>query len=589
MPEFTVNETATSRNLAARVQSVTEAGDPLAQTFFIKKGMGRGSNSVFISKIDLYFKRKSATNGVTITLREVVNGYPSAIILPFSKLHIAATDVNVSDDATAITEVNFDAPVRMDVEKEYAVVIEPDANDPNYLHFTSKVGGTDLTAGPTQGQSVVMDWGDGVLFTSTNNRAWSSVQDEDLKFTLYRHDFNAATGTVTLTNDDHEFFTLSNWDGRFVAGEYVYKAVSAGYTVSMVLNTSVITQSGNDFNVDYSAGDYILVSNSGGRSDIFKIASVDSSTQLTTTKPTSFAVSNGTGVPVVAGVVSHYNKYNRSELHVKESSSTPSKPFLAGDVIVGVSSGTEGTIGSVNNINLSYVQPLIQKANDAVTNTTINGTFTDPANVVNTYNMPMQFGDNNAFTRKGVVIYSKSNNFINPKPFEINVEMSNQSNTTASPIVDLELSTLLAYQFKVTNNSATTSKYISKMIELAESLDAEDLNLYLTGYRPNNTQIKVYIRPQHTQDSAAFDTIDWIELELFEGVNTYSSSSNLNDYKEFRYKVADANKDGGGVLTYTSSAGTFSSYRKFAIRIDLLADNIHNAPFVKDYRGIALT
>ena len=589
MPEFTVNETATSRNLAARVTSVTAQGDPLAQTFFIKKGMGRGSNSVFISKIDLYFKRKSATNGVTITLREVVNGYPSAIVLPFSKLHVAATDVNVSDDATAITEVNFDAPVRMDVEKEYAVVIEPDANDPNYLHFTSKVGGNDLTAGPTQGQSVVMDWGDGVLFTSTNNRAWSSVQDEDLKFTLYRHDFNAATGTVTLTNDDHEFLTLSNWDGRFVAGEYVYKEVSAGYTVSMIVNTSIITQSGNDFNVDYAAGDYILVRSPGGQSDIFRIASVDSSTQLTTTKPTSFAVSNGTGIPVVAGAVSHYNKYNRSELHIKESSATLGKPFLAGDIIIGVASGTEGTIGSVDNINLSYVQPLIQKANDSVTNTTINGRFTDPANVVNTYNMPMQFGDNNAFTRKGVVIYSKSNNFINPKPFEINVEMSNQSNTTSTPIVDLELSTLLAYQFKVTNSSATTSKYISKMIELAESLDAEDLNLYLTGYRPNNTEIKVYIRPQHTQDSAAFDTIDWIELELFEGVNTYSSSSNLNDYREFRYKVADANKDAGGVLKYTSSAGTFSSYRKFAIRIDLLAENIHNAPFVKDYRGIALT
>lgn len=604
MPEFSVNETATSRNLAARVQSVTVvepafdgggggdgpgADDPLAQTFFIKKGMGRGSNSVFISKIDLYFKRKSTNNGVTITLREVVNGYPSAIILPFSKLHIAATDINVSDDATAITEVNFDAPVRMDVEKEYAVVIQPDANDPNYLHFTSKVGGTDLTLGPTQGQSVVMDWGDGVLFTSTNNRAWLSVQDEDLKFTLYRHDFNAATGTVTLTNDDHEFFTLSDWDGRFTVGEFVYKEVSAGFTVSMVLNTNVITQSGNDFNTTYSAGDYILVRNPAGVSDIFKIASVDSSTQLTTTKPTSFVVANGTGIPVVAGAISHYNKYNRADLHIKESSSTLNKRFVAGDVITGAQSGTRGTIGSVDNINLSYVQPLIQKANDSVTNTTINGLFTDPANVVNTYSMPMKFGDNNAFTRKGVVVYSKSNNFINPKPFNINIEMSNKSNETSSPLVDLELSTLLAYQFKVTNDAATTSKYISKMIELAESLDAEDLNLYLTGYRPNNTQIKVYIRPQHTQDSAAFDTIDWIELELFEGVNTFSSSSNLNDYREFRYRVSDVNKDSNGVLEYTSSAGTFSSYRKFAIRIDLLAENIHNAPFVKDYRGIALT
>ena len=591
MPEFDTTSTSTSRNLPARVTQVTQAGggDPLAQTFFIKKGMGKGSNTTFISKVDLYFKRKSDINGITVTLREVENGYPSSIVLPFSKIHLEATDINTSDDASAITEVFFDAPVRMDVEKEYAVVIQPDANDPNYLHFTSKVGGIDLTAGPTQGQAVVMDWGDGVLFTSTNNRAWHSVQDEDIKFNLYRHDFNAAIGSVTLTNDDHEFFTLSNWDGRFNSGEFVYKQLDVGYTVSMVLNTNVITQSGNDFNVDYSAGDYILVRDTGGSNeDIFRIASIDSSTQMTTNKPTSFTVANGSGIPIVAGIISHYNSYNRAELHVKESSSTLNKKFLGGDIITGVTSGTEATIGSIDNINISYVQPLIMKANDSVTNTSLSGKFTDPSNVTNTYDMPMKFGDNNAFTRKGVILYSKSNNFINPKPFEIIVSMSNQSNSTSTPIVDLELSTLLAYQYKVTNSAATTSKYISKMVELAEDLDAEDLNLYLTGYRPNNTEIKVYIRPQHTQDSASFDTINWIELELFEGINTYSSSSNLNDFKEFRYRVADANKD-AGVLTYTSTAGTFVSYRKFAIRIDMIADNIHNAPFVKDYRGIALT
>ena len=598
MPEFAIEETATSRNLADRVTTViapaparrvTNSGDPLAQTFFIKQGMGQGSNSAFISKVDLYFKRKSDINGITVTLREVVNGYPSSIILPFSKIHYTSTDVNVSADATAVTEINFEAPIRVDVEKEYAIVVQPDANDPNYLIYTSKVGGTDKTTGPTQGQSVVMDWGDGVLFTSTNNRAWQSVQDEDIKFTLYRHNFNASTGTVNLTNDDHEFFTLSDWDGRFTAGEYVYKQIDTGYTVSMVQGTNVITQSGNDFTADYSAGDYILVRNSGNTaSDIFRVASVDTSVQITTDKPCSFNGANASGVPIVAGVISHYNKYTASELHLKKSSAVNLKRFEVGDVLTGFTSGTDGTIGTIDNINLSYIQPLIQKANDSVTTTSINGTFTDPDNVVNTYNMPLKFGDNNFFTRKGVVIYSKSNNFINPKPFNINVEMSNSANPTSTPIVDLEIATLLAYQFKVTDVSATTSKYISKTIELAEDLDAEDLNLYLTGYRPNGTDIKVYIRPQHTQDSAAFDTIDWIELELFEGVNTYSSSSNVNDYKEFRYKVADANKD-TGTITYTSTSGTFIGYRKFAVKIELLATNIHNVPFVKDYRGIALT
>jgi hypothetical protein len=166
--------------------------------------------------------------------------------------------------------------------------------------------------------------------------------------------------------------------------------------------------------------------------------------------------------------------------------------------------------------------------------------------------------------------------------------MANASNVTSSPTVDLELSTLLAYQYKITNNVATSTKYISNAITLAEDLDAEDLNVYLTGYRPTGTDIKVYIKPQHAQDTSAFDAINWIELECIEGARTYSSKTDTNDYREYRFVVSDTNKN-NGVLRYTSTAGTFDSYRKFAIKIVLTAPNIYNAPFVKDYRGIALT
>ena len=81
----------------------------------------------------------------------------------------------------------------------------------------------------------------------------------------------------------------------------------------------------------------------------------------------------------------------------------------------------------------------------------------------------------------------------------------------------------------------------------------------------------------------------WIELELFEGINTFSSSINTNDYREFGYRVPASAQDVDGVLQYTSNAGTFSGYRKFAIRIDMLSPNIHNVPTLMDYRAIALT
>lgn len=594
IPETSITSSSSNRNLPRRPRPQPRddnGGDPLAQTFFIKQGMGRGSNTVFASKIDLFFKRKSAVNGVTVMLREVINGYPSSYIIPFSKIHLTPSQVNVSEDASIATTVDFDAPIRLDTEKEYCVVIKPDANDPNYLAFTSKVGGLDLTPGSTQGQPIVQDWGDGVLFTSTNNRAWTAYQDEDLKFVLYRHDFNAATGTVTLTNADHEFFTLSNWDGRFAPGELLYQTTGSASTVSMALNSSVITASGVDLSTIYSAGDYILVSNSGNtRSDIFKIASVDSSTEMTTTKPTSFVVTNGSGTPIVVGEITYYNKIEPNTVYIKNSSATATKLFTAGSTVRGFTSGTSGTIGSIDNINLSYVQPLIMKSNDSITSTLIDGTFVDPGNVINNYNTPMKFGDNNYFTRKGVLLYSKSNDPTRLKPFDINVRMSNRSNSTSTPIVDLQTSSLMAYQFKSTNDAATTSKYISKTIELAADLDAEDMEVILTGYRPLGTDIKVYIKPQNAYDSANFETNDWIELELYSGTGVFCSSTNLEDYREYKYRVSSSNKDVNGIITYTNSTtGTFSGYRKFAIRIDLLSENINIVPTVKDYRGIALT
>lgn len=591
IPELVINTNTTTRTVAGRAFREENNSDPLAQTFFIKNGMGRGAKSIFASKIDLYFKRKSELNGVTVELREVVNGYPSGVVLPFSKVHLASSSVNVSDDASAVTTVDFEAPVRFDVEKEYAVVILPDANDPNYLHFTSVVGGTDLTPGATNGQSVVQDWGDGVLFTSTNNRAWQSQQDEDIKFTLYRHDFNSASGAVTLTNDDHEFLTLSDWTGRFNQNEFVYKTGtvlgSTGTSVQMTINTNIIT--GTSLGDTYAAGDFILVTASDGTTkEIFEIITVDSPTQMTTKTKVAFTVGSGTGAPICVGKVSFYNSAKRSLMHLAGSSAKATLKFEAGDTITGHTSGVTGTISTVDNINLSYVQPLITKSNDSATATTIEGTFTDPTTPTNSYTQPMKFGDNNTFTRKGVVIYSVSNDTSRNKPFDITVNMSNNTSSTTTPVVDLALASLNAYQYITTGSADTAASYISNSVQLADNLDAEDLNVILTAYKPNNTDVKVYIRPQNNYDSAAFDTNPWVELEVFEGEDLFSSSVNPADYKEFKYRVKEADKDADGVLAYTSTAGEFAGFKTFAIKITMISSNISQVPTLKDMRAIAL-
>lgn len=566
-------------------------GDPLAQTFFIRKGMAEGGDTLLLSELSLYFKRKSDINGVSIYLSEIDNGYPSGNIIPFSKVHLKPTEVNISDTASVVTTVQFPAPVRLKTEQEYAFIIQPDANDPNYLVYTSKVGEVDITAGAaTEGQAIVQDWGDGVLFTSTNNRAWQSYQDEDVKFVLRRHDFNANAGVVTLTNNDHEFFTINDISGRFKRDEHVYQITSLGAGTSNVVSMDINTSTVNGVGLDstYATGDMIIIEDSGTK-DVFKVVDVTSSTVMTVNKPTSFAVSSGSGQPIVTGRVSHFDRSEPENLYVEQSTARSGRLFTQGEFLYGLETAAQANTASIDNIEVGYIQPFINRTNDAITRTGLTGEFVPPADTSTSYTKPLMFNTNGQFTKNGAVIFSKSNDIGNSKKFEIKIDMSNGATSSASPLIDVELAKLFAYTYKQTNDTATTSKYISKRVELAESFDAEDFNLIVTAYRPTNTDIKCYIKPQNVYDSANFENIPWIELEIFEGTDTYSSNINTNDYRELRYRVPTANKDAQGVLTYTSDAGDFTGYRRFAVRIDLLSTNSYNAPTIKDYRGIALT
>jgi hypothetical protein len=145
---------------------------------------------------------------------------------------------------------------------------------------------------------------------------------------------------------------------------------------------------------------------------------------------------------------------------------------------------------------------------------------------------------------------------------------------------------LFAYIYQVTNDPETTSKYISKKVELQEGFDAEDFRLYVTGYRPTGTDIKAYIRVKNDADPVALRNNPWIELKKISGDALFSSTSNTSDYKDFVFEIPEENKN-SGIVTYANDVGTYSGYRSFAIRIDLLSENVGNVPKVLDYRGIA--
>jgi hypothetical protein len=165
--------------------------DPLAQSFFVEELEG-----IFVTKCGVYFNTTDAgSTPVVLQLRTLELGTPSEKVLPLSEVFLFPNQITTSDDGSAITFFEFDAPVYLKGETEYAVVMLSQSAD--YSVFISRVGENDiLTQSFVSNQPTL-----GSLFKSQNASTWEPSQWEDLKFDLYRADF-LDTGTIDFYNPE---------------------------------------------------------------------------------------------------------------------------------------------------------------------------------------------------------------------------------------------------------------------------------------------------------------------------------------------------------------------------------------------------
>ena len=188
--EFSTRELSDTRTLV-----FTRRGDPLAQTF------KTDSAGAFITKAQIYFKTKDSSLPVIAQLRTVKLGLPTEEVLPFSEVVLNPENINLSDDATVATTIQFNSLVYLNPDTEYSLVLLSDSNE--YTVFISRLGETDITtaSGPESQQIVVTEQPSlGSLFKSQNGSTWTPSQYEDLKFTLYRAKFTTTSGKITFYN-----------------------------------------------------------------------------------------------------------------------------------------------------------------------------------------------------------------------------------------------------------------------------------------------------------------------------------------------------------------------------------------------------
>lgn len=94
------------------------------------------------------------------------------------------------------------------------------------------------------------------------------------------------------------------------------------------------------------------------------------------------------------------------------------------------------------------------------------------------------------------------------------------------------------YTNEHTNYGNALAKHITTKVNFENDQKSEDLIVYVTAFRPANTDIKVYARIHNSQDIDAFDDKDWTLLEQVGGIGVYSNPLNQNDMVELTYNFS---------------------------------------------------
>ena len=265
--------------------------DPLAQTFLVEEAGG-----CFVTELDVYVETKDNDLPMWVELRNVVNGYPGAKILPFGRKLLQSSEINTSSTAATATTFTFDAPIYLKQGAEYCFVLR--SNSLDYKVWISRMGETDIGGLRIVSKQPHL----GVLFKSQNNRTWTPSDSEDLKFTLRKASFNtSAAGNVTLVNNPIGE-TITNEIGNIV---YVNRLKT---NPLIMTNGSTTMKVKHDDHGMYSTSNNVVITGvSSGIETTLGATISASATSLTLSAATNFPTGNITvkiGNEIITGSLS---------------------------------------------------------------------------------------------------------------------------------------------------------------------------------------------------------------------------------------------------------------------------------------------
>ena len=470
--------------------------DPLSQTFLIDVAGG-----VFINKIDIFFASKDIENNpAQLQLREVVNGYPGPKILPMSTVTYTPDQVNVSSDGSVATTFVFEAPIYLQDSTEYCFVLL--ANSNQYTVYCSAQGGIDLITGSYISQQPYS----GVLFKSQNASTWTAVQEEDIKFKIYRCSFNTSTpGIVQFVNDEAGIIPLSLTIDPF-------NTTSSSATVAVYHPNHGLT-TGNKTTIAGVSGTQngITDANLNGQQTV-TVVDLDNYTFVAGGTATATGACGGTGITATHNLLLDVANVNIQNLTV---SGTNINWGLKTTTTAGTLDSTFSAIVLGQNLQYLDARNVYNADNDlvggsAIVQATLSTTVENLSPVIDT-------------TRSSIII------------------VSNRIN-------DLDTNELAS------SGGEAIARYITKKVTLASA--ANSISVYFDATRPAASDIEVYIKYQDVNNQATnFDSLPYVlvpavQYPAFDDFTFYSYQFELDGiqpYSVFAVKIVMKSTDSAQV------------------------------------------
>jgi hypothetical protein len=576
-----------TRTQTKRTKQISEVVGPSCMAYSFLVEAPEDEEGVFLTSTDVFIQSLHPTLGVWFELREMDNvGGITRNQVPYSEVWMKRDDprLQTSNDASLATNINFPSPVFLYNNVQYAFIIHTEGLNPDTYFFVSRLGEDDIRTN----DQITSRKLTGTIYTTNNNLNWDQVPDLDLTVTFYRANFTGSNGQVVLGNDDLEYISLPELPGVFFnEGDTILGSEYVGLSGASVSNIN---------------SGYFIIGDSSGVTG--EIVSIDTGTFYTDAygfeDGETVTVVDDVGTPTVqlaatitsitsgkAKLRTISERYNRFTMYASNGE------FFVGSVLRNLSDTISYTITAFDSYFYSLVRHNPGSLSFKATN--VSSEFKGKLSTNNTDTLYESIEDKGDSTLNSVMAL-RSASVQTGSSYNIRTSLSSSSNYV-SPVIDNSISNTILVRNIINSDISDEDNesggelintYISKIVTLTQGYDAQDLNVFLTTYKPPNTDVIVWAKMRNRNDPEFIEEKPWIELENTD--TRFSSIINTNDFIEHRYTIPDALLTGSeGEYEYTVDSDTFSGFTQFDIKIGLLGDeNEILVPRVGDLRSIAM-